>query len=253
MKKNINIIIGLILSIFISSAQNKQTLQVDEVTSRMQDVTAKVQNVDLDGDGDLDLIFSYQYSEAENIKVYMNVGDKPKLVLDELFKYMGLSDKDKKLTIDLWDDDGDSFIWKRIYTFEKDRIKLLNSYVSFNSAYALGKGSVIPANFLSEPYYVHILTDYNLRYTPSLELLNASTEDNWKLHLTCKESTNIIGLLKAGTALEVLAEYKTKDRNWLYVEVSGKALDETCTLISFPAEEFSLRGWISDKNVRKVY
>lgn len=127
---------------------------------------------------------------------------------------------------------------------------LKENYVLTNATYLEESAFLTPKFYISQPWRATIRIDnYNLRFSPTIE--NLKGKDKESFTFGCEYGTNIIGKIKINSSIKVLAEYIEKDRKWLFVEVEKNQLSNPNTALDFDFKNQTLRGWISDKYVKK--
>lgn len=212
----------------------------------MSDFEKKI--IDIDNDGDDDYLYFYQPAESKYLEVYLNNNSlNLKKVIDEFCYTYSLNNN--KLQVKRNHCCGESpFKSVRKYGLKKDSVFIIENYVLCNNEQEL----VEPKNILNKEqiYNVRIKTsDYNVRYSPNIKYFKE--EDSF---FSCEENTNIIGKLKKNSSVKVLSTMKTKERNWLFVEIDEKNLNaEKCqSPITYDYKNQKLRAWISDKLTTRI-
>lgn len=266
--KKINLL--LILSFLINSltlfSQN-ETKSIEEIIIDYKENYANSSSefstklIDLDNDGDLDYIFSFGCGEGNCLRLYLKTNDKYIKVIDEFgivsYNFMDSKEnKASKLILNSISNHccGESpFGSNRDFSFNNNKLTIENNYVYYNyeiyneeDNYRL---TLVPDKILHKGYQVTIKIDnYNVRFSADLKQHNST--------FTCPEKTNIIAKLRKGAIVKVIGEFKGNDseeRTWLYVEIPNQAInDNECpSPISYGFEKQKLRGWISNKYVKK--
>ena len=208
--------------------------------------------IDLNNDENDDVIYSYICGELNCMRVFLNINGQYKEKLFAHYSSYSLSDS-KKLHLYEYSCCGESpFFSNRIYEFNATSAILAENYIETNSSYTKNK-FLAPSNYLYKPYSVKILNeDYNLRFSPDMELFEDSDES---FMFTCEIRTNIIAKIRANAIVKVLAEFETKERKWLYVEVKRQSIKDRCRITDFEEESASqnqaIRGWIRGNYVER--
>lgn len=246
------VLILFVILFLVNCKKEKQLLKSNSLKSKidsieqivrkksMSDLEKKI--IDIDKDGDDDYLYFYEPAESKYIEVYLNNNKDLKKVIDEFCYTYSLNDN--KLQVKRNHCCGESpFTSIRKYSLKDDRVFLIENYVLCNSNYDF----VEPKSILEETqrYNVTITTsDYNVRYSPNIKAFKE--EDSF---FSCEENTNIIGKLKKNSNVKVLSMMKTKERNWLFVEINEQDLNtEKCdSPINYNYKNQKLRAWISDK------
>jgi hypothetical protein len=208
--------------------------------------------VDLNNDKNDDVIYSYICGELNCIRVFLNLNGRYEEKLYAFYSSYSLSES-KRLHLYEYSCCGETpFFSNRIYAFHATSTILAENYIETNGDYTQNK-FLAPSNLLYKPYDVKILNDdYNLRFSPDMELFEGSDED---FMFTCETKTNIIAKISANAIVKVLAEFETKERKWLYVEVEKQSIKDRCYITDFEEENISqnqaIRGWISGNYVER--
>ena len=204
--------------------------------------------VDSNNDKNDDVIYSYTCGELFCIRVFLNINGQYEEKLYGLYSYFSLYSFYDKKRLHLYEYSccGESpFFSNKIYEFNKTSAILVEDYIETNDDYVENR-FLKPSKYLYKSYSVKIFNDdYNLRFSPDMEPF----ELNDDIFFTCDTKTNIIAKIKANSIVKVLAEFKTKERKWLYVEVEKQSIKDKCRITDFESQ--AIRGWISGNYVEK--
>lgn len=251
----IKISLILLLSSFLFQAFGQSSLKDldDKVRKYAQEALDREEYnrvvVDLNNDKDDDVIYSYICGELNCIRVFLNINEQYEEKLFTFYTFYSLSDT-KKLHLYEYGCCGETpFFSNRIYEFNATSAILAENFVETNGDYAKNK-FLTPSNFLNKPYNARILNDdYNLRFSPDMEMF----DDDFLF--TCETKTNVIAKIRANVIVRVLAEFETKERKWLYVEVEKQSIKDRCRITDFEENSVSqnqaIRGWISGNFVER--
>ena len=219
----------------------------NDLVSNTKSYLDKFTFIDLDNDGDNDLIYIGESgAEPKCIRIFLNNKNTFNKVFDEFSNKPKLTFEGKKL-INLkvfqshccgesWD------LHVKYFLFEISTNNLKNNKIE---DYYVFEANEEPLNYL-KPYKVKTTIAVNARYSPAIGII---PKKEYKEEL--KMSENIIGNLKTNVFLNVIGEKKdNKDgRTWLYVEAKKSQFENENFVIFGDEDQFSIRCWISKKNV----
>jgi len=264
-KEKLQVILATILIIpLLAYSQNNS---IDKIIDNYKknyltpgsDLNQKI--VDLDNDNDLDYIFSFSCGEGNCLRVFINENGSFKKVIDEFgIVSFDLSNSQRnspskiilksKTNHCCGESPYGSF---REFYFNNNQMYVKSNYVIYNYDSYNNEDNyrliINPWKILDQAYDITILFDnYNVRFSADLDSHNST--------FTCPDQTNIIAKLKKNSTVKVIAEHKGNDheqRTWLYVEIPNSAIQEnSCPPpLTYEFENQKLRGWISNKSVRK--
>lgn len=203
--------------------------------------------IDLDKDGENDVIYIGESgAEPRCIRIFLNNKNTFNKVFDEFSYKPKLTFEDGKLiNLKVFQTHCCGESWdKHIKYFS---IKITPNQFKNNKIedYYVFEANQEPSNY-TKPYKVKTTTAINARYSPAIGVI---PKKEYKEEL--KMAENIIGNLKTNIFLNVIGEKKdNKDgRTWLYVEAQKSQFEKENFVIFGDEDEFSIRCWISKKNV----
>jgi hypothetical protein len=206
--------------------------------------------IDLDKDGDNDLIYIGESgAESKCIRIFLNKKNAFKKVFDEFSSKPLLTFKNNQLiNLKVFQTQccGESWNIHIKYFFIKTTT---NVFIDNKiSDYYIFEANEEPLNY-TQPYRVKTNTTVNVRYSPKIGVI---VKKAYKEEL--KMSENIIGNLRANIAINVLGEKidNSDGRTWLYIQADKNQFNKDNFVIIGDESDFTIRGWVSKKNIEKV-
>lgn len=247
------IVVLLLFSYVQSQAQADQLQKIEkDIKANAMEHKFDKQVVDLNNDQIKDYIYLYQCGEPKCIKVYLSVnGILKEQITEQCWNYELFNVSHKKtITLTLGHCCGESpYLSIRSFEFSKSQAVLKDNYVLTNTAYT--RSGVLSPSFYNNPPEPAVVNtnNYNLRFSPSVELLKGEEKQNFTYGIS--EGTNIIAQIKVGSKINILSELIQRDRSWLFIEVDPSSLIGKDHPVSFDFKNQQLRGWISSRDVTR--
>lgn len=222
----------------------------NDLVSNTKPYLDKFTFIDLDNDGDNDLIYIGESgAEPKCVRIFLNNKNTFNKVFDEFSNKPKFTFEDGKL-INLkvfqthccgegWD------LHIKYFLFKTSNNKLKNNKIE---DYYVFEANEEPLNYVKH-YMVKTTKTINARFSPAIGII---PKKEYKEEL--KMSENIIGNLKTDVLLNVIGEKKDNSdgRTWLYVEAKNNQFEKDKFVIFGDEDEFTIRGWISKKNVETI-